>query len=83
MDQVDLKTDAVKNICSAGILRKMGYGLQLLRVSRVVRLCDGVEVIMAAYSESGMPYVGLSELLYLPDISKCSALRLLVSTHSM
>ena len=27
-------------------------------------------MIMAAYSESGMPYVGLSELLHLPDISK-------------
>ena len=49
----------------------MGYGLQLLRVPRVVRLCDGVEVIMAAYFESGMPYVELSELLRLPDISKC------------
>ena len=24
--------DAVKNICSAGMLREMGYGLQLLRV---------------------------------------------------
>ena len=36
-----------------------------------MRLCDGVEVIIAAYSESGMPYVGLSELLHLPDISKC------------
>ena len=73
-DWTDIRVcnDAVKNICSAGILRKMGYGLQLLRVPRVVRLCDGVEVIVAAYSESGMPYVGLSELLHLPDIiSKC------------
>ena len=63
--------DAVKNICSAGILRKMGYELQLLRVPHVVRLSGGVEVIIAAYSESGMPYVGLSGLLHLPDISKC------------
>ena len=61
----------MKNICSASILRKMGYGLQLLRVPRGVRLCDGVDVIIAACFESGMPYVGLSELLYLPDISKC------------
>ena len=49
----------------------MGYGLQLLHVPRVVRLCDGVEAIIAAYSESGMPYVGQSELLHLPDISRC------------
>ena len=72
-DWTDIRVcnDAVKNICLAGILGKMGYGLQLLRVPRVVRLCDGVEVIIAAYSERGVPYVGLSELLHLPDISKC------------
>ena len=39
--------DAVKNICSAGMLREMGYGLQLLRVPRVVRLVDGIEVLTA------------------------------------
>ena len=61
--------DAVKNICSAGMLREMGYGLQLLRVPRVVRLVDGMEVLTASYSENGMPFVGLVELLNLPNIN--------------
>ena len=43
----------------------MGYGLQLLHVPRVVRLCGHEEVITATYSDSGMPYVGLSEILHL------------------
>ena len=37
--------EAVKNICSACLLREMGYGLQLMRDPRIVRLCDGQEVI--------------------------------------
>ena len=51
-DWVDIRVcnEAVKNICSAGLLREMGYGLQLMRVPRIVRLCDGQEVITAAYS---------------------------------
>ena len=61
--------DAVKNICSAGVLREMGYGLQLLRVPRVVRLVDGMEVLTASYSENGMPFVGLVELLNLANIN--------------
>ena len=71
-DWLDIRVcnDAVKNICSAGLLRDMGYGLQLLRVPRVVRLIDGEEVLTAKYSESGMPYVGLSDLLHLPNISR-------------
>ena len=44
-------------ICSAGILRKMGYDLQMFYVPRVIRLCDNEEVITAIYSDSGMPYV--------------------------
>ena len=72
MGLVDLRTDIrVCNDAVKNTLHKMGYGLQLLRCPFVVRLCDGVKVLIAAYSESGMPYVGLSELLHLPDISKC------------
>ena len=68
-DWLDIRVcnDAVKNICSAGLLRDMGYGLQLLHVPRVVRLCDHEEVVTATYSDSGMPYVGSSELLHLPN----------------
>ena len=42
-DWLDIRVcnDAVKNIYSAGLQRDMGYGLQLLRVPRVVRLIDG------------------------------------------
>ena len=71
-DWLDIRVcnDAVKNICSAGLLRDMGYGLQLLRVPRVVRLIDGKEVLTAKYLESGMPYIGLSDLLHLPNISR-------------
>ena len=54
--------EAIKSICSAGLLRDMGYGLQLLRVFRVVRLCDGMEVPIVAYSENGMPFVTLSDV---------------------
>ena len=45
----------------------------MLHVSRVVRLCDHEEVITATYSDSGVPYyVGLSEILHLPNISRDS-----------
>ena len=73
-DWLDIRVcnDAVKNICFAGLLRDMGYGVQLLNVPRVVRLCDHEEVITATYSDSGVPYVGLSEILHLPNISQDS-----------
>ena len=45
----------MKIISSLGILRDMGYGLQLLHVPRVVRWCDNEEVITATYSDSGVP----------------------------
>ena len=41
-DQADIRIgirvcgEAIKNICSAGLLHDMGYELQLLRVPRVV-----------------------------------------------
>lgn len=63
--------DAVKNICSAGILRKKGYGLSLLHVPRVVELLSKKEVLTGQYAENGMPYVNLYDLLYLPDLSLC------------
>ena len=39
-DWLDIRVcnDAVKNICSAGLLRDMGYGIQQLNIPRVVRL---------------------------------------------
>ena len=60
--------EAVKNTCSDGLLLEMGYGLQLMRVPRIVRLCDGQEVIRAAYSENGMPYLTLVDVLSLPEV---------------
>jgi hypothetical protein len=60
---------AVKNICSGGILRDMGYGLSLLRVPRIVRLVDEKEVLVAQYAENGMPYVSLLDLLELPNLT--------------
>ena len=79
--------DAVKNICSAGLLRVMGYDLQLLHVPRVVRLIDGEEVLTVKYSESSMPYIVLSDLLHLPNISRvcgdmCEEVHLSDSIHS-
>ena len=66
---VDIRAcnEAVKNIYSAGLLREMGYGLQLMRVLRIVRLCDGQEVIRADYLENGVPYLTLVDMLYLPN----------------
>ena len=68
-DRVDIRVcnEAVKNICSAGLLRDMGYGLQLMRVPRIERLCDGQEVIRVAYSDNGMPYLTLVHVLNLPN----------------
>ena len=47
-DWLDIRVcnDAIKNNCLAGLLRDIGYGLQLLHVPRVVRLCDHKEVIV-------------------------------------
>ena len=50
----------------------MGYGLFLMKIPRVVRLYVGAEVLIATYSENGMPYVGLHELLNLPNINQVS-----------
>jgi hypothetical protein len=62
--------EIVKNICSAGYLRKMGYGLKLLRVPRIVKL-DAAEtpVMTATYAANGMPYVSLMKLLLLPKVT--------------
>ena len=51
-----------------GLILGCAMMLQLLRVPRVVRLSNGEEVLTAAYSESGMPYMGLTVLLHLPSI---------------
>jgi hypothetical protein len=62
--------DAVKNLVGAGYLRKMGYGLLLLHVPKIVRLSDReVVVLVCEYSDNGMPFVSLRDLLLLPDIS--------------
>ena len=62
--------DSIKNICSDGVLRDMGYGLFLMIIPRVVCLYDGAEVLIATYSENRMPYVGLHELLNPPNINQ-------------
>ena len=49
----------------------MGYGA---RVPHVVRLCDGMEVLIAAYSENGIRYVTLSDKPNLPNLNKLEVL---------
>jgi hypothetical protein len=71
---VNLCPQSVKNICAAGILREMGYGLTLLRVPRIVRLHDEQEVLTATYADNGMPYVSLFDLLHLPNLTLNEAL---------
>ena len=44
--------------------------MQLLHDPRVARLCHNEEVITATYSDCGMPSVGLSEILHLPNINQ-------------
>ena len=61
--------ESVKNIASAGALRKMEYELMLMRIPRIVRLSDEEMILVATYSENGMPYVSLTELLNLPDLT--------------
>ena len=51
--------EAVKNI-----LREAGYGLQLLRVPRVIRLVNGIEVLTASYA-----FLGSYGVLNLPNIN--------------
>jgi len=60
---------AIKNLIGAGYLRRMGYGLLLLSVPKIVVLASLEVVIVAEYHENGMPFVLLSDLLDLPDIS--------------
>lgn len=60
---------AVKNLIGARYLRRMGYGLLLLAVPKIVVLSSLEVVIVAQYHEDGMLYVSLAELLELPDIS--------------
>ena len=45
---IRVSNEAAKNICSAGLLLKMKYGLQLMRIPRISRLCNGHVVISAA-----------------------------------
>ena len=61
--------ESVKNIASAGALRKMEYGLMLMRIPRIVRLSDEEMVLVATYAENGMPYVSVTDLLNLPDLT--------------
>ena len=64
--------DAVKNIVSGGMLRAMGYGLELLRVPKIVELNTGREVLVGNYDEhGGMPWVALHDVLNLRCISSC------------
>ena len=62
----------MKNIVSGGMLRAMGYGLELLRVPKIVELNTGREVLVGNYDEhGGMPWVALHDVLNLPCISSC------------
>ena len=66
---VNVCPQAVKNICSAGILREMSYGLKLLRVPQIVRHYDEQEVLTVLYADNG-----LLDLLHLPNITRTDAL---------
>jgi hypothetical protein len=65
---VTVCNDALKNLVGGGYLRAMGYGLSLVRIPKVVRLSDGVEVLVADYDSHGMPYIALDDMLHLPNI---------------
>ena len=65
--------DSVKNICSGGMLRTLGYGLQLLETPKIVRLDNAEVVLEARYSDNGMPFVDLKDLLELPDLTSLAA----------
>ena len=67
--RVTVCPSVVKNLCSGGMLRKMGYRLELLGVPRIVKLSDSSEVLSGSYSENGLPYVPLFDLLHLPNLS--------------
>ena len=70
---IRVSEEAVKNIVSGGMLRSMGYGLQLLRKPKIVELDSGNEVLTGEYDEhGGMPYVDLMEVLNLPNVSMCN-----------
>ena len=80
-DLVDIRVcnEAVKNICSAGLLREMGYGLQLMRVPRIVtgQLIETELTKFARfslpidfYAENGMPYLTLVDVLNMPNLNK-------------
>ena len=55
--------DAVNNIASAGMLRQMDYGLMLTRVSTIFRLSDSEIIPVRSYSDSGLPYCPLMDVL--------------------
>ncbi len=82
-DWTDIKIcpGSVKNICSGGILRSHGYGLQLLNKPTVVRLDTGETVLEATYSSNGMPYVNLQEILDLPNLTMLEEVYLSDKVH--
>ena len=59
--------DAVKNLCSIGLLRVFDYGVILLRVDRIVSLKVKKEVLAAKYAENGMSYISVYNVLHLPN----------------
>ena len=67
--EITVCNDAVKNICSGGILRAMGYGLLLLDAPEIVKLSDSTQVVLSGhYAENGMPFVELADVLNLPNL---------------
>jgi hypothetical protein len=67
-NNITICNNAIKNLVGGGYLRTMGYGLTLLQVPRIVKLCDGAVVLVAEYSQNGMPFVDLMDLFALPNI---------------
>jgi hypothetical protein len=67
-NNITICNNAIKNLVGGGYLRSMGYGLTLLQVPRIVKLCDGAVVLVAEYSQNGMPFVDLMDLFALPNI---------------
>lgn len=73
--------NAIKHICSGGMLRNMGYDLSLLRVLRLVNLIDEQKVIVAKHAENEMAYASLIEMTELPNLNLLTLTALLCEVH--
>jgi hypothetical protein len=72
---ITVSHDSIKNIVSAGKLRKHGYGLSLMKKPSIVNLETKETMIACDYKlTNGMPCCSLFDLFNLPDLSNMSEL---------